>query len=201
MRSRILPGWVARSQPATRAVPPLGASSVESMRSVVVLPAPLGPRKPKISPRRTSRSTPATASTCRPRDLNTRRRPRVSITASGLAPSIGGDFPGSRPLAAGEQGPEGLLCGAALAPPADAADHAHDRWRRPALEDAQPSVGGHRALRQRRPAKARERGRPHVLVVSKVQGFEAVVGVPEHLADVAFGGELRPPPHVAVLQP
>ncbi len=40
-------------------------SSVASIRRVVVLPAPLGPRKPKISPAPTARSTPRTASTSR----------------------------------------------------------------------------------------------------------------------------------------
>src|SRR4051812_34729709 len=53
------------------------------MRNVVVLPAPFGPRKPKISPSETSRSTPRTASTVffsRPwRDVNDLRNPRVSI--------------------------------------------------------------------------------------------------------------------------
>ena len=44
------PGSRARSAPATVAVPDVGASSVASIRSVVVLPAPLGPRKPKIAP-------------------------------------------------------------------------------------------------------------------------------------------------------
>ena len=33
------------------------------MRSVVLLPAPLGPRKPKVSPSATARSKPDTAST------------------------------------------------------------------------------------------------------------------------------------------
>src|SRR5437764_387676 len=36
--------------PATIAVPELGAISVASVRTVVVLPAPFGPRKPKTSP-------------------------------------------------------------------------------------------------------------------------------------------------------
>src|SRR6202022_2616006 len=57
-----------------------------SMRRVVVLPAPLGPRNPKISPDRTVRSTPATASTTRFRVLNTRLRPCVSIEASIASP-------------------------------------------------------------------------------------------------------------------
>ena len=45
------------------ASPPSGVSRVASIRSVVVLPAPFGPRKPKISPSATARSTPRTAST------------------------------------------------------------------------------------------------------------------------------------------
>ena len=59
------PGSRRRSAPATVAVPEVGASRVASIRSVVVLPAPFGPRKPKISPVPTSRSTPRTASTSR----------------------------------------------------------------------------------------------------------------------------------------
>ena len=35
---------VTTSWPATRALPPVGRSSVVSIRTVVVLPAPLGPR-------------------------------------------------------------------------------------------------------------------------------------------------------------
>ena len=38
--------WVATSKPATLALPPVGGSSVVSIRTVVDLPAPLGPRKP-----------------------------------------------------------------------------------------------------------------------------------------------------------
>src|SRR5207245_6846142 len=52
------------------------------MRSVVVLPAPFGPRKPKISPDLTVRSTPATASTTCLRVLKTRLSPWVSIAPS-----------------------------------------------------------------------------------------------------------------------
>src|SRR5258706_14575744 len=93
MRSRTLSGCVSRSQPATRAVPAVGGRSVDSIRSVVVLPAPLGPRNPKISPWRTARSTPATASTARLRDLKVRRSPLVSITfgpAAGITKPLSG---------------------------------------------------------------------------------------------------------------
>ena len=55
------------------------------MRRVVVLPAPFGPRKPKISPAPTLRSTPRTASTSDFRDLNVRRRSCVSI----IGPLVG----------------------------------------------------------------------------------------------------------------
>src|SRR6266513_3932907 len=115
-------GCVASSHPATRAVPPLGGRSVASMRSVVVLPAPLGPRNPKISPRITFRSTPTTASTVRLRVLKMRRRPRVSITASGLLSPIPGDFAGRGLLAAGNHFPERLLHGSAAAVSPDHGD-------------------------------------------------------------------------------
>src|SRR5262249_49307870 len=44
-------------------VPAVGRSSVVSIWIVVVLPAPLGPRKAKISPERTWNETPSTART------------------------------------------------------------------------------------------------------------------------------------------
>src|SRR3954471_10365099 len=50
------------SCPATCALPALGVISVQSMLIVVDLPAPLGPRKPNVSPLWTSRSIPRTAS-------------------------------------------------------------------------------------------------------------------------------------------
>src|SRR6266576_326605 len=83
MRCRTRPGWRRRSAPATVASPAVGVISVASIRSVVVLPAPLGPRKPKISPIPTRRSTPCTASTTPPRVLNVRRRSVVSIIGPG----------------------------------------------------------------------------------------------------------------------
>ena len=38
--------WLVTSNPATRAVPEVGGSSVVSMWTVVDLPAPFGPRNP-----------------------------------------------------------------------------------------------------------------------------------------------------------
>jgi hypothetical protein len=51
------------SKPLTRAAPEVGRTSVHSMLIVVLLPAPLGPRKPKTSPRPTVNDTLRTAST------------------------------------------------------------------------------------------------------------------------------------------
>ena len=72
------------------AVPAVGVSSVVSLRSGVVLPAPLGPRKPTISPASTSRSTPATAWTSCFFFRNVRARPRAWITRRVLAAADGG---------------------------------------------------------------------------------------------------------------
>ena len=47
--------------PATTADPAVGAISVPRIRTVVVLPAPFGPRKPNTSPRATLNDTSATA--------------------------------------------------------------------------------------------------------------------------------------------
>ena len=56
-------GLAAWWTPACKAEPEVGASRQESMEMAVVLPAPLGPRKPNISPRRTVKVRPLTAST------------------------------------------------------------------------------------------------------------------------------------------
>ena len=50
------------SWPATRAEPDVGLASVHRILMVVDLPAPLGPRNPNVSPVRTSKSMPRTAS-------------------------------------------------------------------------------------------------------------------------------------------
>ncbi len=50
-----------RDKPATVAEPELGAMRVPKMRTVVVLPAPLGPRNPNTSPRATLKDRPSTA--------------------------------------------------------------------------------------------------------------------------------------------
>jgi hypothetical protein len=50
-----------RGRPATIAVPEVGAMRVPKARTVVVLPAPLGPRKPKTSPYPTVNDTSSNA--------------------------------------------------------------------------------------------------------------------------------------------
>ena len=52
---------VRRSLPATRSRPLVAGSSPHSIRKVVVLPAPLGPSRPKISPRWTQNEVLSTA--------------------------------------------------------------------------------------------------------------------------------------------
>jgi len=49
------------SRPFTVAVPAVGLSSVLSIEMIVVLPAPLGPRRLKISPSSMSNDTLSTA--------------------------------------------------------------------------------------------------------------------------------------------
>ena len=64
--------------------------NVVNIRTVVDLPAPLGPRNPKISPRRTSRSTPRTASTVASTPVNVLARATALIALGSSA-----DMPGS----------------------------------------------------------------------------------------------------------
>src|ERR1700733_13177986 len=62
------------SYPATRARPEVGVNRPQSMRMVVDLPAPFGPRKPNTSPLRTSRLMRSTAT------KSPKRLTRFSIT-------------------------------------------------------------------------------------------------------------------------
>src|SRR6185503_8492779 len=54
-------GSRARSRPLMNTRPDVGLRRPATTRMLVVLPAPLGPRKPWISPAATSRLTPSTA--------------------------------------------------------------------------------------------------------------------------------------------
>ena len=60
-RPRIVEPCVAGSMPSTRSVPAVTGEMQPIMRIVLVLPAPLGPRKPKASPGATSKSMASTA--------------------------------------------------------------------------------------------------------------------------------------------
>ena len=62
MEERTFAGSLRQSKPLTLATPESKFKSVQRMFMVVVLPAPLGPRKPKTSPSPTSKETPLTAS-------------------------------------------------------------------------------------------------------------------------------------------
>src|SRR5579885_1679968 len=88
--------------PSTSIAPPLGSSRPQSMRIVVDLPLPFGPRKPYTWARATVRSTESTARTAPKRRL----RPRATIAGAdslgivgerrGLARDAGRQGPGGR---------------------------------------------------------------------------------------------------------
>ena len=61
IRLRTSSGSWTGSKPSTLIRPDVGRSSVVSIFSVVVLPAPFGPSRPKIDPRRTEKVSPSTA--------------------------------------------------------------------------------------------------------------------------------------------
>ena len=62
MTRRTESGSFATSKPATIARPLVMGTRVVIMRMSVLLPAPLGPSRPKISPSLTAKLTPLTAS-------------------------------------------------------------------------------------------------------------------------------------------
>src|SRR5437870_2687118 len=61
MEARTFPFSRTMSCPATRALPEVGRSRVVSIRTSVVFPAPFGPRRPYVSPGRTSNVTASSA--------------------------------------------------------------------------------------------------------------------------------------------
>src|SRR5258705_6300132 len=80
--ARTSSGRSVTSRPSTRARPSVGSIRAVNNRTVVVLPAPLGPSRPRTSPRKTSRSIPRIAHS----DPNCRPRPVARImTGSGVA--------------------------------------------------------------------------------------------------------------------
>src|SRR5262245_58238407 len=83
MRALTPSGSRVTSMPPTVAVPDVGASRPQSIRIVVDLPAPLLPRKPKISPRPTSKLTLSTATNWPNRRVNPRTSMAVELLANG----------------------------------------------------------------------------------------------------------------------
>ena len=79
MRSRQGSEACPGSSPSTCTSPPVRWRYPSRISTVVVFPAPFGPKKATISPRWTSRSMPRTASIA-PYDM---RSPRTLIAASG----------------------------------------------------------------------------------------------------------------------
>jgi hypothetical protein len=75
MAARIASASSATSWPATRTSPPSAVMSVVRIRTIVVLPAPLGPSRAKIVPSATCRSIPS-RTVLSPKDL---RSPTVLI--------------------------------------------------------------------------------------------------------------------------
>src|SRR5215210_1811683 len=83
-RARRSGSRVAGSWPSTETLPAVRVRYPSRISTVVVLPAPLGPRRPKTSPRRTSKSMPRTAS-CSPYDL-WRRCTSIAVTRPSWQP-------------------------------------------------------------------------------------------------------------------
>src|ERR1035437_8608497 len=80
---RTASGLLPTSKPATVARPEVGFSSPQSMRMVVDLPAPLGPRNPNTSPFLTERSIRSTAT--KPPNLFTRLSNTTEFSCSDMA--------------------------------------------------------------------------------------------------------------------
>src|SRR5882672_1493599 len=101
MRSRVF--WVA-GWPRISMVPESGPSTFRIMRRVVVLPAPLGPRRPKAAPRGTERDRSSTAWWPEKALLTPERRIASSLTpccfrarilgTESVSSRVRGDFPG-----------------------------------------------------------------------------------------------------------
>src|SRR5688572_2986206 len=157
MERRAARGSAITLRPSISASPWSGFSTVYNMRSVVDLPAPLGPNKPVICPSRALKLTPRTAATL-PKDLQSPRASSISDPRTG---SWG------RP---GERGEEGhgrqllragrvqILCGARAD---EGRDHAIDAGRSelavPVAGDDHVFAVGEGALREIRVLRWRHR--------------------------------------------
>src|SRR5690606_32447558 len=95
MRRRSASASCGMRRPSTSILPSLGVSSPHSMRMVVDLPEPLGPRKPYTCARGTVRSTPSTARSWTKHLL--RPRARMAIPSSGASACIAEFHPQRQP--------------------------------------------------------------------------------------------------------
>ena len=101
-RARAWRACAGMSRPSSRMRPASGSTSPRIAFSVVLLPAPLGPSRPKHSPRRTAKSSPSIASTPAKRLTNPEtlrisdigsRRPRKKTRAPRGADTAGRPLP------------------------------------------------------------------------------------------------------------
>src|SRR5262245_13129638 len=113
---RTLASGSSTGRPNTRALPAVGRVMPSSTLMVVVLPAPLRPRKPKIEPAGTCRSTPRSASTL----SYALRRPFVSMAAASAISSSRLRQPRELRL---EQPPDLVIRDAARVEPLDGRRH------------------------------------------------------------------------------
>src|SRR5450759_1306720 len=176
--------------------PPLRPAA-EEISIVVVLPAPLGPRKAKISPLRTSRSIPPTASSPHVRSNI------LSVTPSGHAALTPSGH------AAGGDGPH-LAAGSPLLP---SGDSSHDRIRMHPRRTDQQCVAGRQRLARDLPARRRKPlGPPDSIGDDRRRGHRRVgphqpTGPPgrrhhgRNRADRPAGPQHRPDPGVDGLVP
>src|SRR6202042_3775389 len=81
-RARITGPSATGSRPKIVSSPAVGGETQPIMRIVEDLPAPFGPRKPKASPRRSSKSTPSTAVKLPNRLVRPRARMRAVVTGT-----------------------------------------------------------------------------------------------------------------------
>src|SRR5712691_220562 len=91
MRALIDSLWVAMSKPNTRPWPLVGVMMPHSMRMVVVLPEPFGPRKANTSPSRTSSDSRSTAVNSPYTLVRSRALTAMDTSVERLAESVGAE--------------------------------------------------------------------------------------------------------------
>src|SRR5262245_18492206 len=113
--------------PNTRAFPPLGRAIPSRILMVVVLPAPFRPRKPKIDPAGTRRSSPRRASVASYRFWRpVASMASVSATGCSFGPRGSAPWSGTDSCEFGlEETTDFLICEAARAQLVDGAGHDH----------------------------------------------------------------------------